>query len=134
MVSNSCCFLIVCHACEEILFALALRPLIQNRALHLKTWRFKLLTLMVETHNKRQKGVEIQEQISNEPLRGDKLVVNGAKVTWDSTLAALRVGLTLYNFCHLWKINWRKALKPLPLAVDLTMPRHLFVMRLAKRE
>ena len=42
-------------------------------------------------------GVEIQEKILVEPLRDDKLVVNGVELTMDSTLAALRAGLTFYN-------------------------------------
>ena len=42
-------------------------------------------------------GVEIQERILVEPLRDDKLVVNGVELTMDSTLATLRAGLTFYN-------------------------------------
>ena len=65
-------------------------------------------------------GVEIQERILVEPLRDDKLVVNGVELTLDSTLAALQAGLTFYNLStsgnasHAWQTirnnkNWRSS-------------------------
>eukprot|EP00435_Cladocopium_sp_Y103_P056449 s2990_g19.t1 len=44
-----------------------------------------------------QDGVEIQDRILVEPMREDKLVVNGVELTATSSLAALRAGLSFYN-------------------------------------
>ena len=42
-------------------------------------------------------GVEIQDRILVEPMKDDKLVVNGVELTANSSLAALRAALTFYN-------------------------------------
>ena len=42
-------------------------------------------------------GVEIQDRILVEPMKDDKLVVNGVQLTANSSLAALRAALTFYN-------------------------------------
>eukprot|EP00435_Cladocopium_sp_Y103_P064564 s72_g26.t1 len=44
-----------------------------------------------------QDGVEIQDRILVEPMRDDKLMVNGVELTATSSLAALRAGLSFYT-------------------------------------